>query len=273
MPESLVVLACLLVVGYLAICLAVAALQRQMIFLAPGPVTPDRVPGAQRESYEHEGLELQGWRLQRPGAGFDGLVVYRGGNAEAIGRSLGELAGIDASELACFDYQGYGGNPGTPGQAELRRETKRLLAVMQERSGMGPERSVLVGRSLGAGVAVDAVAAGAGAAGLVLIAPPPDFARIARRSYPWLPTGLLLRHRFDSLSLAPRLEVPALFLAADADELVTEADVRELHAAWAGPKEMVVLPGVDHDSIHLHPDYLPAINDYLARIARSSVGM
>jgi len=57
--------------------------------------------------------------------------------------------------------------------------------------------------------------------------------------YPFAPVSLMLRHRFDSLALAPRIGVPMLCIVAERT-LCPAEHARRLFAAWQGDKRLVI---------------------------------
>jgi pimeloyl-ACP methyl ester carboxylesterase len=93
---------------------------------------------------------------------------------------------------------------------------------------------VVIGRSLGSGVAVH-VAAERKPAGVVLVTPFDSLRAVAQGIYPFVPVSLLLRHPFDSLALAPSIAAPMLALVATQDRVIAPAHARRLFEAWRGP--------------------------------------
>ena len=147
-----------------------------------------------------------------PGPSGAPLVLYFGGNAEDVSWMLGEADAAPTVWLAARRL------------SRLWRE--RRLAF---RSGVGRGRAALVrqrfspqskkiyvlGRSLGSGVAVR-LAAERKVDAVILVTPFDSMVAVGKRHYPFLPVSLLLKHRFDSVSLAPRITAPLLCLVADA---------------------------------------------------------
>jgi pimeloyl-ACP methyl ester carboxylesterase len=118
---------------------------------------------------------------------------------------------------------------------------------------------VLIGRSLGSGVAVQ-VARRHPPARLVLVTPFDSLAAVARRHYPWLPVDLLLRDRYDSAAHAASIHVPTTLVAAADDAIVPAEHARALARAFApGRARLVVLAGAGHNDIDAHPGYAPAL--------------
>jgi uncharacterized protein len=99
----------------------------------------------------------------------------------------------------------------------------------------------------------------------VLTSPFDSLAAVAQFHYPWLPAGLLIRHRFDSLALAGALKVPLLVVTATADTVIPPVHADRLAAAWGGPVQALRLQNRDHNDISLDPLFGPAIAAFLDR--------
>jgi pimeloyl-ACP methyl ester carboxylesterase len=215
---------------------------------------------------DRQGLSLHGWLVEKA-AVPENLLVYYGGNAEEVSLNLGELDRLPVDALLLMNYRGYGLSEGRPSEADLVSDALWLLDTIAARLGLPASRVLLMGRSLGTGVAVQ-VAARRPAAGLILVTPFDSLVSVARRHYPFLPAGWLLKHRFDSLSLAPNLRQPALMLMAGADEIIPRACSQRLVRAWGGDATAVTLPGLGHNDIHLSPPYWDAIADFIRSLRR-----
>jgi pimeloyl-ACP methyl ester carboxylesterase len=160
------------------------------------------------------------------------------------------------------NYRGYGGSSGEPAQKALYDDGLALYDYAIER-GVPPEQIVVMGRSLGSGVA--SMLAGARPVhAAILITPFDSLAAVAAGHYPFLPVRLLLRHPFPSTDWARRTRAPALIIAAEHDSVVPAVHARRLFAAWAGEKQFHVLPQTGHNDIEMHPDYYRLVNEFLA---------
>lgn len=219
-------------------------------------VPPEARPG-------HPGVSLHGWllRTDRQKAPAN-LLIYYGGNAEEVSLNLGELDRLPVDALLLMNYRGYGLSQGRAGETELVADALWVLDTVTARLGLAPGRVILMGRSLGTGVAVQ-VAARRAVAGLILVTPFDSLVSVARKHYPFLPAGLLLKHRFDSLSLAPRQTRPALMLVAAEDTIIPNTCSRRLVEAWGGAVSAVTVPGAGHNDIHLAAPYWAAIRTFL----------
>ena len=241
-------------------------LQERLIFY-PRPLSDayreaiaQRYPNAESFFVEaSDGTRLHAWHVKAaPGAP---LVLYFGGNAEEVSWMLDEVSRrAPAVGWLLTDYRGYGASGGSPSEAALVSDA---LAWYDFSDKKLQTKSVYVfGRSLGSGVAVQ-LAAARPVAGVILVAPFDSLVEVAKRHYPYLPVSWMLKHRFDSLSRAPRLDVPLLCLAATRDHVIPAEHAKRLYDAWGGPKRWVALEGADHNSTDEHPDYWPSIMAFL----------
>ena len=69
--------------------------------------------------------------------------------------------------------------------------------------------------------------------------------------------GVILKHPFDSLSRAPGIKTPALFVIAEKDTVVKPEHSLRLALAWGGEKDVVIIEGKDHNDV--------TVDDYLER--------
>jgi pimeloyl-ACP methyl ester carboxylesterase len=99
---------------------------------------------------------------------------------------------------------------------------------------------------------------------VILVTPFDSLVNVAKAHYPIFPVGWLLRHRFDSASLAPAIAVPALFLTASHDQIVPPRFAASLQRVWGGPVTAVRVDGTDHNSIETSPVYWEAIRAFLS---------
>lgn len=241
-----------------AVVLAIAlvagrALSRAMMFPASQERLPERLPGGDGLSIvdyrTEDGVTLRGVHARAGQAGVPRVVFFHG-NGEAnvhnleLARSLAR-AGVD---VFLAEYRGYGGCAGHPGEAGLRRDAAAALQALPENgSGSVPSGPVvLVGRSLGTGVAVELAARGEGAF-VILLSPYTsmvEMGRIVAGPLAWL----LVADRFDSLSKAPRVKQPVVVLHGTRDEVIPFEQGRRLAAAFPDAR-FVPLEGRGHNDV------------------------
>ncbi len=181
----------------LALPLALYFVQDSLIF-HPQPMSEAsrKLVAAQGESVFIEaadGTRLHAWH--RKGSP---LILYFGGNAEEVSWMLARAARhAPGTGWLLVDYRGYGSSAGAPSEKTLVADA--LAWHDHATRELGAARIFVFGRSLGSGVAVQ-LAAARPVAGVVVVAPYDSLTSVARRYYPFLPVGLMLKHPFDSAS-------------------------------------------------------------------------
>jgi len=235
------------VLAYLGICLYVFLRQRSMLY------HPEVLPeGAMREIARASGFSRWndasgnplGWATDAGDPGNPVLILH--GNAgHALNRAslVAKLreAGV-TSKVYLTDYPGYGSAPGHPDQASLTATAVAALGAL-------PHPAIVVGESLGTGVAAQAAARlPEKIRGLVLITPFDSMTSAAARHYPWLPVSALLLDRFDSVKALAQFTGPVAILAAANDETTPPALGKRLFDSLPGPKKLWIVPHADHNS-------------------------
>ena len=203
-----------------------------------------------------DGTRLHAWHVKA--AAQAPLVLYFGGNAEEVSWLLDELPRRQTGAAwLLVDYRGYGASGGAPSERALT-EDALLWYDYAAKSGA---RLYAAGRSLGSGVAVR-LAAERRLEGLMLVTPFDSMVAVGGRHYPFLPVRLLLRHRFDSLALAPRVDAPLLCIVATHDAVIPPQHARRLFDAWTGPKQWLAIDA-GHNDVDAHPGYWARMRAFL----------
>jgi len=248
----------LLLVTVVAVLVLVWLLQRRLIYFPLDPRLPraaEVLPGAEDVSFTTEdGLRLGGWFVPPAGASAGAAVLVFNGNAGSRADRASLAAGLSRRgfSVLLFDYRGYGGNAGSPSEIGLLRDARAARDYLEGRPGIGTERIVYFGESLGAAVAV-ALAHERPPVALALRSPFTSLVDVGRFHYPFLPVRWILRDRFPSIEKISRLGGPLLVLAGDEDRIVPFAQSRELFeaATSAEPRSFIALEGADHNDPEL----------------------
>ena len=213
-----------------------------------------------------DGTRLHAWHARAPGTGAENapLVLYFGGNAEEVSWMLEGLGQAPGVSWLLVDYRGYGLSEGSPGEAALVSDAIQWFDHAEKFPEVDSRRVFAFGRSLGSGVAV-ALAAERPLAGLILATPFDSLAAVAKRYYWYLPVDWLLKHRFDSIARAPKLNQPLLCLIAERDEVIPPVHGERLFDAWGGVKRKIVLQEAGHNSTDAHPLFWASIREFLAQ--------
>jgi fermentation-respiration switch protein FrsA (DUF1100 family) len=231
-----------------------ASVQRRLIYFpSPGPVPSARamLPGGEDVVLEtDDGLRLGAWFLPAAARGPAVLVCNGNGGDRTLRAPLAAALVRAGLSVLLFDYRGYGGNSGRPSEDGLAADARAARAFLAGRPEVDPARIVYFGESLGAAVAVR-LAVESPPAALVLRSPFTSLADVGRLHYPWLPVAAFLADRYPSIERISRLAVPLLVVAGERDTLVPAELSRRLYDKACRPKEFVLVPGADHNSMEL----------------------
>ncbi|WP_205690348.1 alpha/beta hydrolase [Comamonas serinivorans] len=244
---------------HLSLCSYIYATQRHMLYKPQ----PRHLPAAENELR----LDLDGRTLQithraatqappnegLPGAARQPALIYFGGNAEDVSLQLKRFVRLwPHRDLYLVHYRGWGDSSGRPTQAGLLADALAVFDHVQARH----DDVAVIGRSLGSGVAIQ-VAAQRPASALVLVTPYDSIANVAREQMPfWVPVRWLLKDRWESVLVAPRITVPTTVIQAEHDETIGAERTQRLFEAFApGVAKLRYLPGVDHTSVLFAPAY------------------
>jgi pimeloyl-ACP methyl ester carboxylesterase len=235
-------------VAFMAVLAAVWMFQERLLYF-PGRARVEQLEsGALRawpSAHDFRGLLAE----PPPGTPAKGTAVVLHGNAGHVGhrafyaRVLAPLGW----RVLLAEYPGYGPRDGKPGESALASDAAHTLALVHRQYG-GP--IVLIGESLGAGVAAAAaVREPKRVDGLLLITPWDRLASVASHHYAWLPVRWMLRDRYDSAVHLAQLGKPVVVVVAEHDSIVPARFGRALHEALGehARRPLIVIPGSGHN--------------------------
>ncbi|HUB07935.1 MAG TPA: alpha/beta fold hydrolase [Myxococcales bacterium] len=248
--------------AYLLLAGLLFVVQRKLLFPAPPP-RPVVVPDGARL------LEIPGtapvYALWSPPRADAPVLVAFHGNGEQLADESYELLAYRPFGLGflAVELPGYGpAHAQKPSETACDAAAQTALEYLVGELGVRRDRIVLLGRSLGTGIAVEMASRGWGRR-LVLISPFTSIPDLGRRLTPFLPVGLLARDRFDNLAKAPGVALPVLVIHGEDDDVVPFALGRRLTRAFLHA-ELVPLPETHHNDVF---DRHPELHERIARFA------
>lgn len=231
---------------YIGLCLALFVAQRSFIYY-PQPKSAGNGSALT--------LDVDGERVlieTRIKTGSD-AVIYFGGNAENVSRSLPTLAdAFPERSLYAMNYRGYGGSTGKPSETALIADA----LVLFDRVHADHAHIIIVGRSLGSGVAVH-IASERPVERLVLVTPYDSLLNVAATQFRYFPLRWLMLDKFESWRYAPKVAAPTQLIAAQNDEVIPRSSTEALYDHF--PKmlaALTVVPHAGHNTISESPEYI-----------------
>jgi fermentation-respiration switch protein FrsA (DUF1100 family) len=237
---------------YLSVVLLLMFLETWLVYPVPPLERGDWRPAGL--SYEDawfksaDGTKLHGWFVPHPNARR--AILYCHGNAEQVGDNVdlvAQLRDMLQASIFIFDYRGYGHSQGRPSEAGCIADARAAQNWLASKVGIPPHQIVLMGRSLGGGVAA-ALAGDTGAQALVLENAFPSAVDVAALHFPWLPVRWLLANRYDSLSRIKSYDGLVFQVHGARDTLVPiQLGRRLFDAAPCSTKQFLAIPDRGHN--------------------------
>ncbi len=169
------------------------------------------------------------------------VILYCHGNAEDMTAVNGRFDGLIAAgyTVATFDYPGYGLSSGMPNEKGCHRNARRTYDWLTESRGFAPDEVVVVGYSIGTGVAVE-LAASRKVGGLWLEAAYLSAPRIVTK------IRILPIDPFPNHKRIKDVKCPIGMLHGTDDSIVPYSQGRKLYERAPAPKWFIPVEGADH---------------------------
>lgn len=199
-----------------------------------------RAPEGLKKVRAEDGNEIAVLHLPNPQARY--TLWFFHGNAEDLGDVEPFLRTLREAGFAVFacDYPGYGLSSGKPTEASLYATARAARKYLREELKVPAEKTILLGRSLGGGSAVQ-MATEERVGGLVLQSTFTSVYRVVTRR------GVLPFDQFVNVKKLPDVKCPVLVMHGMADEVIPFAHGEELFAVAKKPKRSLFVSGARHN--------------------------
>jgi uncharacterized protein len=209
-----------------------------------------------------DGTSIHAWWI--PCEDGDGAILFchgQMGNLSTRGFLMKRLLRLKKSILL-FDYPGFGKSEGDPSEQGCYDAADAAYDWLLDEQKIPAERIVIMGKSLGSGIATDLASRRANHA-LVLVMALTSTPDVAAHLMPFVPAHWIMRNRFDNLSKIGRCK-GAVFLSHGChDRKIPCRHSELLYEAAPEPKKIHLCDGVGHDLRCLADDCLDEIDAFL----------
>ena len=263
----------LMAIAYAVVLLLVFLFQSRLIYFPQFERELTATPRAAGLDYEDvalhaaDGVALHGWWV--PARAARGAVLIFHGNAGNISHRIGYLTMFNRLGYAVLiiDYRGYGRSSGTPSEEGTYRDAEAAWQYLMETRKLKPQDVVILGESLGGGVATW-LAVKYPPRALILASVFTSVPDLGAKVYWWLPVRLLARIHYDSRERMQQITAPALIAHSREDDIVPFAHGEALLAAAREPKQFLVMSGGHNDGfLFLREEWMAAVGSFLERAA------
>lgn len=191
-------------------------------------------------------------------------LLYYHGNSGTLADRADRFAAYTkrGRGILMMAYRGYSGSTGMPSERANVADAKLAYDTLIS-MGVPAEEIILYGESIGTGVAVQ-TAAEKRVAGLILDAPYTSILEVAQMIYPYLPSGLLMRDRYETLRYLDKVEAPILVIHGEQDTIIPVEMGHKIAQLAPSPTEIVTFHRAGHSDHGKYGSY-DVVNDWIDR--------
>jgi uncharacterized protein len=220
-----------------------------------------------------DGVQLHAWFFPAdtgsPRADIAFLLCH--GNAGNISHRIDHAEALLETGASVFllEYRGYGLSAGRPSEKGTYLDAQTGYRWLREK-GFDPGRIVVLGESLGGGVATE-LALREPLGGIVLLNSFTSVPDLGAELFPYLPVRWLCTIQYDNLAKLPRVTVPVLIVHSRSDSLVGFSHAERNYAAARDPKLFWEIQGDHNDFLAVDRDrYLEGLQSFLESLPASN---
>ncbi len=204
--------------------------------------------------------ELNSWYFEKDKS-FKTLLFFHGnaGSLENRIYKLNDLSKLNLNYLIVA-YRGFSGNKGSPTEEGLYKDA-RAAKYWLNLNNINDQNIIVYGESLGTAVAID-LAKDHKFAGIILESPFTSMLKLSRKYYAWLPTGLLLKDKYETDKKINKVFAPILILHGRNDNIVPFEMGETLFNQANNPKFSYFIDNDDH-MMDFNDDLINSINQFL----------
>lgn len=179
------------------------------------------------------------------------MLYFHGNAGNAAGRAFkidtmrGQGAGV-----FYLNNRGYGGSSGKPTEAHNVADAQTAYEHLRS-LGVAAKDIVVYGESLGSGQATQ-LSKEHEVGAVVLEAPLTSTVDVGRRTYFFLPLGLLMTDKFANIEHVKDVNAPVLVIHGEQDSVIPVQMGKDVYAAANEPKKLELFPEADHADLFEH---------------------
>ena len=207
------------------------------------------------ESEDGTKIAMRFWKADRE----KNIILYFHGNYIDIGQldDIADKLNSRNYSVLAMDYRGYGQSEGDVNETNAYTDAQMLYDYTLS-LGYNPENIIILGRSVGSGVATD-LAVNNKAISLVLISPFTSAYRVMTK-YP-----ILLFDKFNNLAKINQINKPLFIVHGSNDQIIPKWHSKMLIKKHQGKQKRVLVDGAGHNDIwgYENTDFINQLDVFL----------
>jgi fermentation-respiration switch protein FrsA (DUF1100 family) len=208
-----------------------------------------------------DNIELLGWYHEKNLERYKTLVFFHG-NAGSLENRIHKINHFEKMNInfLIIAWRGFSGNKGKPTEKGLYEDGRSAINWLYNK-GVKEENIILYGESLGTGVATH-LSQNKNFAGIILETPFTSMIDAAKKFYPYIPVGLLLKDKFDNKTKIKNISIPLLIMHGEADQIVPFEMGEEIYKIANEPK-FSYFTKHDNHMMEFDENLIKALNSFL----------
>jgi pimeloyl-ACP methyl ester carboxylesterase len=232
-------------VCYIASAILLSAYQERIVY------QPDTQDFDSCELFaEAEKMQYEGTRMYVKKQSTSVVVFYHGNGGSACGRaSVVRTMGETGLSYVAPEYAGYSNDPRRPSHKLIKQDVEHVVAYLENE---GFEHVYILGESIGTGVAAYHVSLHQPDR-VLLISPFDSLGGVAKQSFWFYPTSLLVDNAFDNEALLHGYSGPITIMHGGKDVAVRPELGRKLFESLeTTDKRYALIPDAGHNDMYNH---------------------
>ena len=208
-----------------------------------------------------DNIELLAWYHKKKSGDYK-TILYFHGNAGTLENRIHKINHFEDMEInfLLISWRGFNGNDGKPTEQGLYLDAKSAIKWLSNK-GIGEEKIIIYGESLGSGVATE-ISQNKNFAGLILESPFTSMIDAGKSRYPIFPISLLLKDRYESDKKIRNIKSPILIMHGEADKIVPFRMGKKLYEMANQPKYSY-FPKYDDHMMEYNENLINSIKNFI----------
>ena len=201
--------------------------------------------------------------LYEPANASDKIILYFGGVQQDSVALVSKFAlHYPDMPFITYNYRGYGKSEGRPSQSKLFVDAMHIYDDLILVYNYKPENIILMGYSLGSGVA-SFLGSQRQVREILLMAPYDSVLEVMKKRYPFSGIAWVLKQKFPSVDFVPHIDVPVHIYAASDDKVVNIKHAKMLKNYVNNLAGFYEYTDVGHNDILFNADVVEHIKQIL----------
>ncbi len=211
-----------------------------------------------------DGLDLLGWFHEKDIKKYKTILYFHGnaGSLENRIHKLNHFRDMNVNFLI-IAWRGFSGNQGKPSETGLYKDGESAIKWLLKK-GVDEKNIVIYGESLGTGVATH-LSQNKKFAGVILETPFTSMIDAAKKFYPYIPVGLLLKDKFENKNKIKNIKSPILIMHGEKDQIVPFEMGRKMFEIANEPKYSYFTK-YDNHMMEYDESLVKALNSFLINL-------